>query len=146
MYEMIASEGTHYLWICGVIRADTKMTLGHEGGAYWSASPGADRTGRPRPTSRSAHAIVRLTLPGGRLGTSAGLPVVPGPNHSADTDANFLGDTRCCYIYPGEQGPRLTHRHSRALQSHEGSRTCLLSPITLLATGPTLKVTMTLQG
>ena len=50
------------------------------------------------------------------------------------------------YIYPGEQGPRLTHRHSRALQSHEGSRTCLLSPITLLATGPTLKVTMTLQG
>jgi hypothetical protein len=124
------------------------MTLGHEGGAYWSASPGADCTGRPLPTPRNAHAVVPLTLPSGRLGASAGLPVVSRPDHSADadTDANYLDDARCGYIYPGEQGPRLTHRHSRALQSHEGSRTCLPSPITLLATGPTLKVTMTLQG
>ncbi len=132
--------------MCGVIRADTKMTLGHEGGAYWSVSPEAGLTGRPLPASGNAHAIVRLTLPCGRhLERPAGGPAVPGPYHSADTGANFLGDDHCGYIYPGEQGPRLTHRHSRALQSHEGSRTCLLSPITPVATGPTLKVTTTLQ-
>jgi hypothetical protein len=132
--------------MCGVIRADTKMTLGHEGGAYWSAPAGAGPSGPPLPAAADVHAVVRLTLPGGHLGTSAGLPVVPRSYPSADTDANFLGDAHCGYIYPGDQGPRLTHRHSRALQSHEGSRTCLLSPITLVATGPTLKVTTTLLG
>jgi hypothetical protein len=142
MYEMIASEVPT---ICGVIRADTKMVLGHQGGTCWSSPAGADPLGRPLPTPRMTHAVGQLTLQSRSLCGSAGLHVAPGSQGYADTDAKVLGDADCGYIYPGERGIPSTHRHSRAPEPREGSRTCLLSPTTLVATGPKRRVTKTLQ-
>jgi hypothetical protein len=122
------------------------MTLGHEGGACWSSPSRADHVGRPLPTPGIAHAVDQLTLWNRRLPRFAGLHVAPGSQGPADTDANVLGDAHCGYIYPGEWGRSHTHRHSQAPQPRKGSRTCLLLPVTLVATGPKRKVTTKLHG
>jgi hypothetical protein len=122
------------------------MPLGHEGGARWSSPPGADLPGRPLPilgTMPAVHVLTPWTRQSRRF---AGLHVTPGSQGPADTDANVLGDAHCGYIYPGEWGRSHTHRHSQAPQPRKGSRTCLLSPVTLVATGPKREVRTKLHG